>query len=95
MAISFVEDGVQLRHSLFDEVRIAAADVRHAAGDTDESLSAAVHEFRKGLRDALEKVREVPATQGVFTYTATDHVGHDNRDRELTRIEACTWKLVP
>ena len=51
-------------------------------------------QFRKGLRDALEKVREVPATQGVFTFTATDHVGLDNRARVLTRIEGGTWKLV-
>jgi branched-chain amino acid transport system substrate-binding protein len=51
-------------------------------------------QFRKALRDAIEKVREVPATQGVFTYTATDHVGLDNRARVLTRIEAGTWKLV-
>ena len=52
-------------------------------------------QFRKALRDALEKSKDVPATQGVFTYTATDHVGLDKRAFVLTRVEKQNWKLLP
>jgi len=59
MAISFVDDGAELRRALLDEFRSAAADVRHAAADTDESLSGAVHDYRKGLRRARALFRLV------------------------------------
>ena len=52
-------------------------------------------QFRKALRDALEKSKDVAATQGVFTYTPTDHVGLDKRAWVLTRVEKSNWKLLP
>ena len=68
--------------------------IRAAMPEALKSGTPGTPQFRKGLRDAIEKIRDVPATQGVFTYTATDHVGLDNRARVLTRIEGGTWKLV-
>ena len=68
--------------------------VRAALPEALKSGMPGTPQFRKALRDAIEKVKDVPATQGVFTYTATDHVGLDARARVLTRIEGGTWKLV-
>ncbi len=68
--------------------------VRAALPEALNSGAPGTPEFRKGLRNAIEKVKDVPATHGVFTYTATDHVGLDQRARVLTRIEGGTWKLV-
>ncbi len=51
-------------------------------------------EFRAALRDALENVKELAATHGVFTYSATDHVGLDSRAVVMVRVENGTWKLM-
>jgi len=46
------------------------------------------------LRDALEKTNELVATHGVFTMTAQDHNGLDNRARTMIRIDNGNWVLV-
>lgn len=51
-------------------------------------------EFRRALRDALENVKEIPATNGVFTMTPGDHNGLDDRSRVMTQIRDGKWKLV-
>lgn len=51
-------------------------------------------EFRASLRDALEKTREMPATQGVYNMTEADHSGFDARGRELITVKNGTWVLV-
>ncbi|MCX7169842.1 MAG: ABC transporter substrate-binding protein [Proteobacteria bacterium] len=51
-------------------------------------------EFRIALRDALEAVKELPATHGVFTMSAKDHNGFDSRAVVMARIENGDWKLV-
>ena len=68
--------------------------VRAALPEALKSGAPGTPQVRKGLRDALEKVRDVPATQGVFSFSPTDHLGLDTRARVLTRIEGGTWKLV-
>lgn len=50
--------------------------------------------FRVALRDALENVRELPATQGVYNMTPEDHSGFDERGRELITVKEGTWKLL-
>ena len=57
MATSLLDDGVELRRSMFLEFRTAAEDVRQAAADADTSLSRAVHDYRKGLRRARALLR--------------------------------------
>lgn len=52
-------------------------------------------EFRKALRDAIEKSKDVVGSHGVFNLTATDHIGLDNRARMIVRVQDGTWKLVP
>jgi branched-chain amino acid transport system substrate-binding protein len=52
-------------------------------------------QFRAALRDAIENVKELPASHGVFTLSANDHLGLDQRARVMVKIEAGTWKLQP
>lgn len=68
--------------------------LRAALPEALKSAAPGTPQFRRALRDALEKTREVAATQGVFTYSPTDHVGLDARARVLTRVEKSNWKLV-
>lgn len=41
---------------------------------------------RQGLRDAMEKIREVPAINGPLTFTAENHIGQDSRGLVMTRL---------
>ncbi|KKW69367.1 branched-chain amino acid ABC transporter substrate-binding protein [Lampropedia cohaerens] len=50
--------------------------------------------FRVALRDALENVRELPATQGVYNMTPEDHSGFDERGRELITVKEGAWRLL-
>ncbi len=52
-------------------------------------------EFRAALRDALESVKELAATHGVFSFTPTDHKGLDGRAVVMVRVENGAWKLLP
>lgn len=51
-------------------------------------------EFRLALRDALEAVKELPATHGVYSMSAKDHNGFDARAVIMARIENGDWKLI-
>jgi branched-chain amino acid transport system substrate-binding protein len=51
-------------------------------------------EFRVALRDALESVKELPGAHGVFTMTASDHNGLDNRARVMIKIDNGKWVLA-
>jgi branched-chain amino acid transport system substrate-binding protein len=50
--------------------------------------------FRGALRDALENSKDVAASNGVFSISAADHNGMDNRARVIVRIENGKWVLV-
>ncbi|NLY26465.1 MAG: ABC transporter substrate-binding protein [Alcaligenaceae bacterium] len=51
-------------------------------------------EFRKALRDALEKTRELVGTQGVYNMTPEDHSGFDERGRVLITVKDGQWRLL-
>lgn len=51
-------------------------------------------EFRMALRDALENIKELPGTQGIYNMTADDHSGFDERGVELITIKNGEWALV-
>lgn len=51
-------------------------------------------EFRNALRDALETTKELPATQGVYNMSVTDHSGFDKRGRELIVVKDGKWALL-
>lgn len=50
--------------------------------------------FRSALRDALENERDIPASQGVYSFTRDDHFGLDERGYVLLTIEKGQWKLL-
>ena len=52
-------------------------------------------EFRVALRDALESVKELVGTQGIYTMTPQDHSGFDQRGRELMVLKNGAWQLLP
>jgi branched-chain amino acid transport system substrate-binding protein len=51
-------------------------------------------EFRAALRDALENVKNVVGTHGVYNMTAKNHNGQDERARVLVRVEKGEWRLM-
>jgi branched-chain amino acid transport system substrate-binding protein len=51
-------------------------------------------EFRVALRDALEGLKDVNGTHGVFTMSPTDHVGLDARARMMVTIDNGHWILA-
>lgn len=52
-------------------------------------------EFRQALRDALEQVENLPASQGVFTMSPTDHAGFDERARVMVKVVNGKWVYQP
>ena len=51
-------------------------------------------EFKVALRDALENTKELVATHGVYTMSASEHNGLDNRARTMIRIDNGKWVLA-
>ncbi|MBP6339349.1 MAG: ABC transporter substrate-binding protein [Vitreoscilla sp.] len=51
--------------------------------------------FRAALRDALEQVKEMPGAHGIFSMSASDHLGLDQRARVMVKIENGAWKYQP
>ncbi|MBX3647307.1 MAG: ABC transporter substrate-binding protein [Rhodocyclaceae bacterium] len=51
-------------------------------------------EFRMALRDALEGVKELPATHGVFSMSPTNHNGFDARAAVMATVANGDWKLL-
>ncbi|MBE7421674.1 MAG: ABC transporter substrate-binding protein [Zoogloeaceae bacterium] len=51
-------------------------------------------EFRAALRDALEGMKGVVGSHGVYNLTPTDHNGLDERGRVMVTIQGGKWKLV-
>ena len=51
-------------------------------------------EFRAALRDSLENVKNVVGTHGVYSPTAKDHNGLDERARVLVRVDNGEWRLM-
>lgn len=51
-------------------------------------------EFRTALRDALEGIKELVATQGVYNMTAQDHSGFDRRGRVLVTVKDGRFALI-
>ncbi|HLV29265.1 MAG TPA: ABC transporter substrate-binding protein [Burkholderiaceae bacterium] len=52
-------------------------------------------EFRKALRDALEQVKDLPVSQGVFTMSPSDHAGFDERARVMVKVVDGKWTYQP
>lgn len=59
-----------------------------------KKAKAGTPEFRIALRDALEAVKELPASHGVYSMSAKDHNGFDRRAVVMARVENGDWKLL-
>lgn len=51
--------------------------------------------FRAALREALESVKEVPGSHGIFSTSANDHLGLDQRARVMVKIQGGKWVYQP
>ncbi|MBI3149166.1 MAG: ABC transporter substrate-binding protein [Betaproteobacteria bacterium] len=51
-------------------------------------------EFRVALREALERIKELPAAHGVYNTTPTDHNGFDGRAVIMATVSNGDWKLL-
>lgn len=51
-------------------------------------------EFRSALREAIERTKELAATQGVYNMSAADHSGFDKRGRELITVKNGQWAAL-
>jgi branched-chain amino acid transport system substrate-binding protein len=51
-------------------------------------------EFRAALRDALENVKNVVGTHGVYNMSAANHNGLDDRARVLVQVVNGEWRLL-
>lgn len=52
-------------------------------------------QFRSALRDAIENIKNLPASQGVFNMSPTDHAGFDNRARVMIEVVDGKWVYKP
>jgi branched-chain amino acid transport system substrate-binding protein len=51
-------------------------------------------EFREAMRAALENVRNVVGTHGVYNMNPTNHNGLDERARVLVHVDGGAWRLM-
>ena len=51
--------------------------------------------FRTALRDAIEGVRNLPVSQGVFNMSPKDHAGFDERARVMVKVQKGKWTYQP
>ncbi|MBP6762978.1 MAG: branched-chain amino acid ABC transporter substrate-binding protein, partial [Thauera sp.] len=51
-------------------------------------------EFRAELRKALEASKEVAGATGIYTMSAEDHLGLDERSRVMIEIRNGEWSLL-
>ncbi|HET9734675.1 MAG TPA: ABC transporter substrate-binding protein [Burkholderiales bacterium] len=105
---SFPTKAVSLDFTKRYEAQFGAGSRNAFAGYTNDAvmlLGAAIPEavkkakpgtpaFRAALRDALENVKNVVGTHGVYSPTAANHNGLDERARVLVRVEGGTWRLM-
>lgn len=86
--------GTQNRNAYAGYAYDAYLLVDKAASEALKSAKPGTPAFRVALRDALEKLREVVGTHGVYTMSPNNHNGMDARARVMVRVEGGAWKLV-
>ncbi|QIL70714.1 ABC transporter substrate-binding protein [Diaphorobacter sp. HDW4B] len=75
---------------VWDAGQVLAAAVPEALKKAQPGTEA----FRVALRDALENVRDIAGSHGVFTMTPTDHLGIQH-GVVMVKIENGGWKFTP
>jgi branched-chain amino acid transport system substrate-binding protein len=51
-------------------------------------------EFHAALKQAIEAIRDLAATQAILSYSPTDHNGTDDRARVLVTVKNGSWKFM-
>ena len=74
----------------YDGVKLLDA----AAGVALKKAKPGTPEFREALRDALEHVKDVVGTHGVYNLSPTNHNGLDERARVLVHVVNGEWRLM-
>ena len=74
----------------YDGVRLLDA----AAGVALKKAKPGTPQFREALRDALENVKNVIGTHGVYNMTPANHNGLDQRARVLVQVVNGEWRLM-
>ncbi len=67
--------------------------LQRAIPEALKSAKPGTAEFRKTLRDALERVKGLPVTNGIVNMTSEDHLGLEQRARVMVRIVGGKWVL--
>jgi branched-chain amino acid transport system substrate-binding protein len=75
---------------LFDGSEI----LRAAAVEALKVAKPGTREFRTELRNAIERLQNVAASQGVYNYSPTNHHGLDERARVLLTVKDGKWQLL-
>ena len=65
-----------------------------AAGVAIKKAKPGTPEFRAALRDALENLKNVVGTHGVYNMTPANHNGLDERARVLVQVTNGEWRLL-
>lgn len=68
--------------------------LKDAVGRASGKAKGGTAEYRQALRDALENTKELVGTHGVYTMSAKDHAGLDERASVLVRVQNGEWQLV-
>jgi len=76
---------------MFDAGQLVAAAIPPALAKAKPGTP----EFRSALRDSLENLKEVVSVNGVYTTSATDHFGHDERSRVLITVKDGRFVYLP
>jgi branched-chain amino acid transport system substrate-binding protein len=66
----------------------------HAVAVARKTAQPGTAAFRRALRDAIEAVKDVPATNGAYSMSPDNHNGLDQRGRVMTQIRDGKWKLI-
>lgn len=74
----------------YDAVQLLNAAVPEALKKAKPGTPA----FREALRSALENVKNVVGTHGVYNMSASNHNGLDERARVLVHVENGQWRLM-
>jgi branched-chain amino acid transport system substrate-binding protein len=68
--------------------------LQHAIPEALKTAQPGTPEFRAALRDALEKIKNLPTSNGIVNMSPKDHLGLDNRARVMVQIKNGTWRYV-
>ena len=77
--------------TLWDAYLLVAAGAEEAA----KGARPGTPEFRRALRDAMERVRGLVGTQAVFNLSPTDHSGAEASSQVMVEIRGGAYRLLP